>query len=130
MAGVADRIQERCGGLIPWSWEEQAALPVDEAEAILRSALDVDLRRIGDVRADQLIAAALRIGHEYYLEAQDGNPDDDVEGEAHAVAGGERWRLAETAKSEIAVALGRGAKARRREASYIAAVCIAGLRER
>jgi len=127
---LADRIRLRCAVLIPWGYEEQDALPFDQAVALLSEAQSIDLVRIGDRRADRLITAALRIGHEYYLEAQDGNPDDDVEGQAHAIAGEDRRWLAETAQEEIAIALGRGPRARRREAAYMAAVRIAAIHER
>lgn len=130
MDDLADRVRLRCARLIPWGYEDQVALPYHQAAALLDSGLAIDLLRIGDRRADQLIAAALRLGHEHYLDTYEGDPDSEVEGEAHAVAGASRRWLADTAKDEIAAALGSRSTARRREVAYMVAVRIAALRER
>lgn len=125
--GLAERVRLRCEHLIPWEIDD--AMIFFDAEELLSESRTIDLARIGQRRVDALIAAALRVGHKYYLQAGDGDPSDNVEGEAFAIAGEEPADLIATAHAEIGKAIGGGPKARRREGAYIAAVCLAALHD-
>lgn len=96
----------------------------------LEAIAQLDLRRIGDRRADEIIDALLRLAIERYLETYEVEPDEAVERNCHAYAGEDRAWLAEQATRNLKDALHARAKVRREEAAYQAAACITALREK
>jgi hypothetical protein len=124
-----DRVRLRCARQIRWDYEQRAELPVDRAKDVVSAAQKLDLRRIGDRRADELIDALLRLAIERYLETYELEPDEAVEGycfrlrrRGQGVARGAR-------RAEHPRRRAR-ASPRRQEAAYEAAACVAALREK